>query len=65
MKEFRVRYAQQPGNHNPTRILFVEAATEEAAMAIALDHAERTLGFKCMTYGAEEVKPLPEGRVLP
>ena len=65
MKEFRVEWAQCPTNHNPLRVVFVEAATEDDARAIVRDYIERKygIGWYVIKKATVAVKP-PAGRII-
>ena len=79
MKEYKVSWTRYPTAFNDTRVLFIEAESPEAAREIAKDHVERHCGvpredfmigrspsqrYRDPMHGIEEVKPVPEGRVL-
>ena len=65
MKEFRVIWQVQPYDFNPEQVLFVTAANEDDAKAIAQDHVERKFGIaRFGVRSASIAKATPKGRVL-
>lgn len=64
MKEFRIVWQACPHNHNPERVLFVQAETEEDARTIAKDHIERKFWITWFSiHNVSETAPLPPGKV--
>jgi hypothetical protein len=64
MREYRVLWQQCPHVHHDRHVMFVEAASEEDAKAIARNHVERHYGVEWFTiWSASETAPVPAGRV--
>ncbi len=65
MTEYRVKWCQCPTAHHATQVLFVEAANEVDAQAIARDHIERRLHIEWIKFDSVDPAPaVPAGRVI-
>lgn len=49
MKEYRIKWCQCPHVHHDTKVMFVEATTEDDARKIARNHIERKFGIEWFT----------------
>jgi hypothetical protein len=61
VQEYRVKWQQCPHIHHPSRIMFVEAETIEAATEVARDHIERVHGIGWFSFITVEPYTRPTG----
>lgn len=65
MNEYRVVWHQCPHVRHDAHVLFVEAGSEDDAIAIVRNHVERKLGVEWFTIkDVRLAKPVPAGQVL-
>lgn len=62
--EFRVTWQQHPMCDHWPRVLFVEAANENDAKAVATDYIERKFGVRFTIHTVQKAPKVPPGRVI-
>lgn len=65
LPEWRIRWCACPTSRNTHQIIYVRAADQEAARAVAKNHIERTQGVGWISWDTiEPAPPVPPGEVV-